>query len=79
MKHSRQDYDRIQDPENKIPAEEPVFLLRAQDENAPDTVRFWARTAERNGANTDIVEKAMVWANKMEKWQIENGSKTPDL
>lgn len=29
MKHAGEDYNRIQDPENKIPADEPVFLLRA--------------------------------------------------
>ena len=32
MIHARDDYNRIQDPAGKIPADEPVFLLRAQDE-----------------------------------------------
>lgn len=27
MLHARKDYMRIQDPENKIPQDEPVFLL----------------------------------------------------
>lgn len=31
MIHARDDYNRIQDPAGKIPADEPVFLLRAQD------------------------------------------------
>ena len=31
MKHARSDYDRIQDPDGKIPANEPVFLIRGQD------------------------------------------------
>jgi hypothetical protein len=31
MIHARDDYNRIQDPMNKIPLLEPVFLLRAQD------------------------------------------------
>lgn len=30
MIHARPDYNRIQDPENKIPEDEPVFLLRAK-------------------------------------------------
>ncbi len=33
MKHGRKDYDeRIQDSAKKIGEDEPVFLLRAQDE-----------------------------------------------
>ena len=35
MKHLRADYDRIQDPFNKIGSDEPVFLLRAQDKAFP--------------------------------------------
>lgn len=44
MIHARTDYDRIQNPENKIERDEPVFLLRAKDKFAPSTVRFWAKT-----------------------------------
>lgn len=43
MIHSRADYQRVQDPENKIPADEPVFLIRGQDETAADTLQFWIR------------------------------------
>ena len=48
MKHSREDYDRIQDPENKIPKDEPVFLLRGQDISSPFAVDAWANANERN-------------------------------
>lgn len=34
MKHAREDYNRIQDPANLIPENEPVFLFRAQDKFA---------------------------------------------
>lgn len=47
MIHSRSDYQRIQDPENKILADEPVFLLRAQDETAAETVRYWIRQQKK--------------------------------
>lgn len=43
MIHARNDYQRIQDPENKIPVDEPVFLLRAQDKTAPAVLREWVR------------------------------------
>ena len=45
MKHARKDYDRIQDPENKIPDDEPVFLIRGQDTTAPAVLRYWAGLA----------------------------------
>lgn len=39
MKHFRDDYQRrIVDLENKIPDDEPVCLLRAQDEYAADAL-----------------------------------------
>jgi len=31
MIHARRDYDQIQDPDGKIPPDEPVFLVRGQD------------------------------------------------
>lgn len=43
MIHARNDYQRIQDPNNTIPADEPVFLLRAQDQTAAETVRHWVK------------------------------------
>jgi len=39
MKHAREDYNRIQDPDEKIPDNEPVFLLRGQDVLAPNLLR----------------------------------------
>lgn len=47
MIHARNDYQRIQDPANKIPADEPVFLLRAQDKTAAEVVRYWVRLNKR--------------------------------
>lgn len=35
MRHLREEYNRIQDPENEIGEDEPVFLLRAQDRAFP--------------------------------------------
>ena len=53
MKHARADYDHIQDPTGHIPADEPVFLLRAGDMNAPNAVRHWAHQAWANGASRE--------------------------
>lgn len=80
MKHARADYNRIQDPENKIPEDEPVFLLRAQDFNAPNTVEYWADQAEAQGAKRNIVLAARQQAKKMRDWQGDfNRVKIPDM
>jgi hypothetical protein len=76
MKHSREDYDRIQDPAGLIPEDEPVFLLRAQDECAAATVEIWAAYARGSGADPAIVELARNHAAKMRAWPKR---KTPDL
>ncbi len=71
MLHARKDYNRIQDPENKIPEDEPVFILRAQDQVAAETVRFWVkRHLERNGSQ-DIADLALEHSHKMDNWPIK--------
>jgi hypothetical protein len=79
MKHARPDYSRIQDPANIIPADEPVFLLRAQDRLAPTVVRKWADLVENSFGAPEIVSLARLHASAMEEWQRSNGSKIPDL
>jgi len=79
MKHARVDYDRIQDPEGKIPANEPVFLLRGQDKAAPKTVVFWAILAAMLGADGDITRAAFAQAEAMEQWQELHPAKIPDI
>lgn len=79
MKHAREDYNRIQDPDNIIPDDEPVFLIRAQDYVAPDAVRAWAELASNAGASDDIVTAALAQAEAMEQWHNEHGAHIPDL
>lgn len=79
MKHARSDYDRIQDPDGKIPEDEPVFILRAQDVTAPFVVRVWAQQAESFGALPNIVSAAKTQADNMMKWQRKHGMKIPDM
>lgn len=51
MKHAREDYNRIQDPEGKIPVNEPVMLFRGQDELFEEVCVFYAaKLLERYGA-----------------------------
>ena len=79
MKHARTDYSRIQDPENKIPEDEPVFLLRGQDLVAPQIVEMWALAARKVGAADNIYAAAMSQAGEMRKWQQDHTPKIPDM
>lgn len=76
MKHARKDYNRIQDPAEIIPEEEPVFLIRAQDVTSSVVVRFWAQIAEQVGADPEIVRLAREQADRMESWIPR---KVPDI
>ena len=83
MRHARPDYDnRIHDTGviHRIPADEPVFLLRAQDRFAPCLLRLWAclyQTIE--GHDPEMLHLTEVQIERMESWQIKHGCKTPDL
>ncbi len=80
MKHARDDYNRIQDPAGKIPADEPVFLLRGQDPLAAAIVRRWADYAEHIGASAEIVGLARGQADRMDEWRRTHRRKeVPDL
>jgi len=75
MLHARDDYNRIQDPMNKIPLLEPVFLLRGQDSFAACCVEHWAKLNEEQNGDPELTKSALLQANKMREWHIH---KLPD-
>lgn len=78
MKFTRDDYNkRIVDTAKKIPADEPVFLLRAQDKHAPSTLRFYAKLLEEDG-NVEMAEELKAHARQMIVWQKSVKVKNPD-
>jgi hypothetical protein len=79
MLHARQDYNHIQDPSGKIPADEPVFLLRGQDVIAPTLLRMWAKEGENIGVPVEMRQMVLDHANLMEQWQRDHFCKVPDL
>lgn len=79
MLHARESYNRIQDPAGKIADDEPVFLLRAKDKLAPDTMRFWATRLREEGGDLAMVEMVLKHADLAEEWQKEYTCKLPDL
>jgi hypothetical protein len=78
MKFTRDDYNRrIMDREGKIPEDEPVFLLRAQDVYAPSTLRYYAKLLEEDG-NLEMADELRVHARQMVVWQKSVRVHIPD-
>lgn len=79
MRHARSDYNRIQDPANLIPADEPVFLIRAQDKIGPHCVREWAKVHYQSGGDIEMSRAVRMWADEMDRWQSSHGYKLADV
>lgn len=78
MKFTREDYNRrIIDKEGRIPEDEPVFLLRAQDKYAPSTLRHYAKLLAEDG-NIEMAEELRKHAKDMLVWQKSVKVKKPD-
>ena len=68
MLHAREDYQPIQDPRGLIPEDEPVFLIRGQDQFAVATLEFYAQQVEAAGGEAPLVraqiERMQAWPKK---------------
>lgn len=63
----------------KLPPDEPVFILRAQDETAPGIVEVWADNIDDiRGERTPKTIEARRFAAEMRDWQASHPSKLPD-
>lgn len=78
MKHARDDYAPIQDPRGIIPEDEPVFLLRGQDQFAPHCLLDYAARCEETGL-TDMAQRVREHAGAMFRWQENKTKKLPDV
>ena len=96
MIHAREDYNRIQDPAADDPTllregstaigeNEPVFLLRAQDENFREMLEHYAYLLERNAIRRKqqppekMIRITWAHADYAEVWQNAHGCKIPDI
>jgi hypothetical protein len=81
MLHARKDYQQIQDPSGKIPEDEPVFLLRAQDQLAILTLREWCRWARYHNVDPHMVKAAEAQITRMQEWRKHHHKqvKLPDM
>ena len=76
MKHAREDYDRIQDPAGKIPADEPVFLFRAQDKHFEEVLRHYRELVWLDKGDQRIIDATTDHMALARQWPIK---KAPDL
>lgn len=58
-----------------IPDSEPIFIIRAKDKSAPQSVEQYANTAIINGSPAEHGAAARQVAAEMRQWQDDN----PDL
>jgi hypothetical protein len=55
---------------NRAGNDEPIFVLRAKDPVAAQTVRLWASMAA--GIHDEKIEDALLAADNMEVWRVDN-------
>jgi len=81
MLHAREDYNgRVVDAQQKIPEDEPVFLLRGQDTFSIVALDEYADNVEMMlGENNPIVIGARMQVERFKKWQAEHDHKDPDM
>ena len=70
MKTGRPDLDVLVKV-SSIPADEPTFILRGQNETAGATVRDWAERELAAGSPVAVIEQALQQADAMDKWPVK--------
>lgn len=76
MRHARADYMKIQAPKSLIPADEPVFLIRAQDSLSGEALRHYADLNDAHGGDATLSASVREHALLMDAWPKK---KMPDL
>lgn len=79
MKHAREDYNRIQDPEGKIPEDEPVMLFRAKDKLFVEILQTYRGKLLYHKAQPAMIELVDQHIELAKVWQATNPTKLPDI
>ena len=75
MIHAREDYNRFQDPDNKIPQNEPVFLFRAQDKHFIKVLKYYQFLLWEDSPTSSIIDLIDKHIELSKDWP----TKTPDV
>ena len=82
MIHARLDYQRIQDPSNKIKDDEPVFLLRAQDDLFIPMLLYYMLLANQNCLEAEKSKINLSLAGHIKRamrWRANNAIGLPTI
>jgi len=61
-----------------IPADEPIFILRAQDSAALTTLEDYRHNASTYGATHNFLLEVGDAIDRFSEWKVNNDTKTPD-
>ena len=77
--HDKDVYDEIREL-LQIPEDEPIFILRAQDDCSPGTLSDYLANAKDNGTSEDFQKEIVDVIMDFAAWRHQNESscKTPD-
>jgi hypothetical protein len=75
-KYGRVTFERT--PHTPIPDDEPVFILRAQDELAPDAIIEYAESCREAGSPQEHLSAIYEAHRKFLDWQQTHDTKIPD-
>jgi hypothetical protein len=80
MLHAREDYQRFQDPENKIGKDEPVMLFRAQDRHFVKVLKYYQDLLE-TAENFEVAKVVGKHIETAKAWRAKKdvSIKEPDL
>lgn len=62
----------------KVAPDEPIFVLRAQDQLAPLVLGYWIEMAKADGTPQEKLDEAEKCQDAMILWGREHGTKVPD-
>lgn len=63
---------------DKVGDDEPIFILRARDELAIDTITFWISFAKTRGVNEHKTQEAELHREAFIRWAQDHDTKLPD-
>jgi hypothetical protein len=71
-------YGQVTTERKEIPEDEPVIVLRAQDELAVEAIDFYRRRCDEEGAGDEHLAAIDKTAQAFEAWQRDHRTKLPD-
>lgn len=69
----------VDQDENTIAMDEPIFILRARDSLAPRVLSYYAYLCERAGSSEEHVKSVDLAREVLERWQTTHEKRIPGV